>query len=417
MDERQTQMMVVLGIVAVGAVLAAVYIEPGEETDDDVVETEDLAEVDPADVTSLTLVTPEGTLVADHSTDGWRLVQPTTGSADDKNLDDLVFLVDRLVAEKPIEGAALSEFGLDQPAAKMTLTLSDGSTLKLAVGDDTPVGYKSYIQWGDESEPRMAKAQPSATMGLPFDRYRDRGVIELVETAIDTVAWKAGPDDSWAVARGDGGWFLEDGRRAKASVIDGMLKEASALSYEGFFSDLTDMEAGLLPPRGELFLGDQGLTIGGEYAGGFIVRNMKGEVGTVGRLEGLVKPPGDILEDRLLAVPLAGLDQVTAQVPGGSPMVWASDAEGWTVDGEPDPLNGQTPFSLVSAVICDRTVQPESLGETWLTLTARSMTDEITVVIGQEVDGGGRVAQDRTDGPLMLLPDVAVMQLSAALGI
>ena len=416
MDERQTQMMTVLGIVTVGAVLAAVYIEPGEEDKDEDDTSEDLAEVEPADVTQLTLVTAEGTLVADHTIDGWTLVAPSSGAADGDALDELVFLVDRLAAEPPVEGVGLVEFGLDNPQAKLTLTLGDGTVLSLAVGDDTPVGYKGYIQWADEPGARIASGQPGATLALPFARYRDRGVMELIPTAIDAVSWKAGPDDSWAASRGDGGWFLEDGRRAKGSVIEGMIKEADLLEFEGFFEDVTDMEAGLLPPRGVVFFGQQGLTIGGEYAGGFIVRDMAGQTGTVGRIEGLVKSPTIVIEDRLLGVPLAGLDEVTAQVPDADKLVWLANDEGWTVGGEPDPLAGQTPFGLVSGVLCDRNVQPEALGEVWLTLSARSLTDEVTVVIGGEVEGG-RAARDRDDGPLFLVPDIAVMQLSAALGI
>ncbi len=414
MDEGQTQTMTVLGILAVGALLAAIYIEPGEEEEEEGVE--DLAEVEPADLNQLTLVTDEGTLVAEHSDEGWRLVQPVSGAADDAALDDLVFLVDRLSAEAPLEGQSLEEFGLKPPQATLTLLLKDSTSLKLRVGDQTPVGFKAYIQWGEEEHARIAKGQPGSTVGLPFARYRDRGVLSLVETAVLTIAWEAG-ENSWIASRGEaGGWFLSDGRRAKASVLDGMLQEANLLEYEGFHQELTDMEAGLITPMGMLSFDELTLTIGGEYAGGTILRNPEGLVGSVGRSDGLIKEPGEVLEDRLLAVPLSGLDRVSASPAGSAELVWERTADTWTLDGEPDPLAGQTPFSLVSAALCDRSVQPEALGDPWVTLTARSLTDEVTVVIGSETEGG-RVARDEAGGPLFLVPTDTVSNLQAALNL
>ncbi len=414
MDERQTQMMTVLGILAVGALLAANYIQPGEEEVEGADEVDDLAEVEPADVTRLTLVTDEGTLVAEHSTEGWSMVQPSSGSADDEALDELVFLVDRLSAEAPLEGQALSEYGLDAPKASLTLLLADGSSLKLRVGDETPVGYKSYIQWGDEAAGRMAKGQPGSTMTLPFARYRDRRVLSIVETGVVSIGWDSG-EDSWKATRADSGWFLEDGRRARSSVLDGMLQEANRVEYEGFF-DITDMEAGLLPPRGVLSFDGVGLAIGGDHAGGTIIRNPEGLTGTVGRVDALLVNPEDLVEDRLLAVPLAGLDRVSAAPAGKPEQVWEQTGEGWTVGGEPDPLAGQTPFSLVSAALCDRAVMPEELGEVWLTLGASSLTDEVTIEIGAEVEGG-RAGRDSAGGPLFLVPEATLTQLQGALGL
>jgi len=413
-DERQTQTMTVLGILAVGALLAAIYIEPGEEEEED--EVEDLAEVEPADLTQLTLITDEGTLVADHTDQGWRLVKPVSGPADDAALDDLVFLVDRLSAEAPLDGQSLEEFGLEPPRATLTLLLTDSTSLKLRVGDQTPVGFKAYVQWGEEEHARIAKGQPGSTLELPFARYRNRDVVTLIETTVLTIAWEAG-DSSWIASRGEeSGWFLEDGRRAKASVLDGMLQEANRLEYEGFHQQLTDMEAGLIPPMGVLSFDETILTIGGEYAGGTIVRNPDGLVGSIGRSEGLIKEPGEVLEDRLLAVPLSGLDRVSAIPAGGTEFVWEKNADSWTLDGQPDPLAGQTPFSLVSAALCDRSVVPEEFGESWVTLTARSLTDEVTVVIGAETEGG-RAARDEAGGPLFLVPEDTVSNLQAALSL
>src|SRR6267143_1746651 len=51
--------------------------------------------------------------------------------------------VDREIDPKP---AALADFGLDKPAAEITLTLKDGKTLGLALGSKTPTGVWVYAR-------------------------------------------------------------------------------------------------------------------------------------------------------------------------------------------------------------------------------------------------------------------------------
>lgn len=52
---------------------------------------------------------------------------------------------DRIISENANE-TKLAEFGLLQPRMEITLTLKDDSTLKIAVGDNTPDGNNYYVQ-------------------------------------------------------------------------------------------------------------------------------------------------------------------------------------------------------------------------------------------------------------------------------
>ncbi|MFC2052351.1 DUF4340 domain-containing protein [Chloroflexota bacterium] len=52
---------------------------------------------------------------------------------------------DRIIAENATEDK-LAEFGLTQPQMEVALTLEDGDTLNIKVGDSTPDGHAYYVQ-------------------------------------------------------------------------------------------------------------------------------------------------------------------------------------------------------------------------------------------------------------------------------
>src|SRR5467141_144650 len=80
--------------------------------------------------------------------EAWELKSPVVARADRARVEEtlttvLTAKVDREIDPKP---TALGDFGLDKPAAEVTLTLKDGKTLGLALGSKTPTGVWVYAR-------------------------------------------------------------------------------------------------------------------------------------------------------------------------------------------------------------------------------------------------------------------------------
>ena len=73
--------------------------------------------------------------------------------------------IDREIVASP---ETLADFGLDKPAAEVTLTLKDGKTLGVALGAKTPTGVWVYAREKDKpavfvlGEKRAARQHPAA---------------------------------------------------------------------------------------------------------------------------------------------------------------------------------------------------------------------------------------------------------------
>src|SRR5207247_10620133 len=105
-------------------------------------------QAEPADVTAVELKRREDTVRFARAGEGWELKAPVVARGDSARIDEtlttvLTAKVDREIDPKP---AAPGAFGLDKPAAEVTLTLKDGKTLGLALGNKSPTGVWVYAR-------------------------------------------------------------------------------------------------------------------------------------------------------------------------------------------------------------------------------------------------------------------------------
>jgi len=92
-------------------------------------------QAEPADVTAVELKRREDTVRFARAGEGWELKAPVVARGDRARIDEtlttvLTAKVDREIDPKP---AAPGAFGLDKPAAEVTLTLKDGKTVGVAI--------------------------------------------------------------------------------------------------------------------------------------------------------------------------------------------------------------------------------------------------------------------------------------------
>jgi hypothetical protein len=82
---------------------------------------------------------------------GWKMEQPAQGPANAPPVENLLFDLAHLNADRKIESPGdLAEYGLNPPAYEITLTLQDGSTRAFQMGNQNPDKNFWYVmQSGD----------------------------------------------------------------------------------------------------------------------------------------------------------------------------------------------------------------------------------------------------------------------------
>ena len=133
------------------------------------------------DVTAVELKRPEDTIRLTRVGDGWELKSPVVARGDRARVDETLTTVltakaDREIDPKP---ANPGDFGLDKPAAEVTLTLKDGKTLGLALGSKSPTGVWVYAR--EAGKPAVV-ALPDGVLReatKPASDFRDRTILSV----------------------------------------------------------------------------------------------------------------------------------------------------------------------------------------------------------------------------------------------
>ncbi len=408
MEGRQSKMLAVMSG-ALALLVAAIYLlEPPAE--DDGSGLADRQEIPPTQATRVHLVTAEGGLTAERAEEGWWIVEPFDARADDRAVEDLIGAFDRLRTSEPFEDGAPESYGLDTPAARLTVAMEDGTEHTLVVGAASPVGLQTYVQVDGEAI-RVAQGRAADHIALPFDALRDARVLRFAASAVKGVAWEAA-GEGWAVERREDGWWLSDGRRADDAAVEGHLAALGALEFTAFLSPEDARERGLESSDAALVLtttdGELRVVAGREDADGLAARAPGGAAGLLVAAEALRPYLSDLLETRLLPVDLTAVSELRVALPEASLTLTRSPGA---------PLAGGTPWMLgeralsdaevaglnpLFAAPVDRAAAPER-GPAEGSVTAFAGDRTVRVELGPRVEGG-RVGWEEA-GPPFLVPD------------
>lgn len=416
MENKQTKLLTVMAAVLVILVLVIRFIDPPEDEPDgpSPVVTTGLVELQPDQVERLTLITPEGTLLAENSAGGWLIVEPAQARGDDAALEDLVRLLDGLQAEPPIVGADPGRYGLDDPAATLILNTRDGQEHRLEAGIDSPMGIKGYVRFNG-GDVQVSSSQPRATLARPFEVYIDRRVVSVASSAVSTLSWSS-PEEfgaSWTLNKRGDHWFLPDGRRAKDGAVDGLLAMVGSMRFEGIDAKAQDGEgAARATLSWQDELGERRIVFLGESPLGMRVLAPDGRTGTVSDFEAMVFTAEQLLEDRLVPIYPSGLQRMEIHL-GEQSASWTLGPEDtWLRDGQPDPSQGRAVFEIATSAGGDRVtaVPAPSASTGWVELDNGYET--VRVTLAQEHDGG-RVAVPEDGEPPFWAPASSIDLLGA----
>lgn len=184
MRQRNTLILAAL-LIVLGAYVYFFEIRPGDKPKGD-----RLVNFKPDEVASILLTYPKLEIQLQKDAAGkWKLTQPLQAAAGGSTVGGLLAALSAATIQRTLEKKPapedLKSFGLERPAAKVTLTLKSGITLPaLIVGAATPLGNSAYVQ--RSGDPAVYLADASLALGLQkkIDDFRDRQIISFpVESA------------------------------------------------------------------------------------------------------------------------------------------------------------------------------------------------------------------------------------------
>ena len=174
---------------------------------------------EPADVTEVEIKRPDSVVKLKREGDSWQILEPVKARGDRGPIDETVTSVVTARMDREIESAptALGDFGLDKPAAEVTLRLKDGKQLGLVLGAKSPTGVWVYAR--EAGKPAVFVVGDSVLRDTtrPLADFRDKAVLAFDQkdvTALEIIT----RDDTIAVEQADGRWKLT---RPRALPADG----------------------------------------------------------------------------------------------------------------------------------------------------------------------------------------------------
>ena|GEM_PF-4876759 len=274
MRAGQQKLLLWLGLVLVAMLFILLSTEG---TDSELADTEEQPSekalfegVGPNEITGLTFVPRDGERVAAvRDAEGWVLREPFVGLADGESFEALATRLVELRSQAAVytseEGRsadALSGFGLGQsPRVLVTASRRDGFDLVVRIGDDTPVGYASYVQIGEQPDVLPANGHLAELFEAPPSSYREAAAWRVDPDAVTGLRWSYGTE-GYALSQTDGVWAGVDvGSKGAEDAVTSLLRAICDLRVSTF--DVQESQ-----PMGEVVLstasGERRMIIGAD---------------------------------------------------------------------------------------------------------------------------------------------------------
>src|SRR2546425_13375380 len=151
----QTTAVVAVVLLALGAFYYVYEIKGGPARAKVEAQKGRLWPADASDVTEVELKRTGEVVRLKREADGWQILQPVTARGDRAKVDETLTTLTTARVDREIESAPkrLDQYGLDTPAADITLRLKDGRLLGLQLGAKNPrseerrVGKECRSRW------------------------------------------------------------------------------------------------------------------------------------------------------------------------------------------------------------------------------------------------------------------------------
>ncbi|MEZ4319762.1 MAG: DUF4340 domain-containing protein [Myxococcota bacterium] len=339
MESSQVRLLAVLAAVLLALTAVLWFGEPPSASD--VFDPDATAlVVEPLDITKATSIRLEqalgeqqGTLELAKREGIWHVDAPYQADADPGAVIDLLDAVRESTKGIPVTGEAAS-FGLEPPAATVTVGLEDGTTRVLAVGNVTPDGAHTYARAADGTLAAVS-GRPAEEMLKRPNEYRDHRVFRYAPGDVTRIS-VASDLGTLEATKSDAGWFLTGYSRADLDELDNWVVDFLNLQVDLFLDlEAAEPESPRYVVEVETDAGVQRMFVGRDTPYGPLIFFKDGLNGTMDPqlLRMLERGPTDVgvadafpFDDSVTRIVLSGARDATL-VPEGDSWAGAPDAE------------------------------------------------------------------------------------------
>ena len=192
------------------------------------------------DVTQLTLKRPSDSVDLKREGDAWQMQAPVKARADRGPVDEVITnaltaKIDREIAAAP---PSLADFGLDKPAAELTMVLKDGKQLALVMGAKSPTGVWVYAKERDKPNVFVIGDSVLRDTTRPATDFRDKTILAFDRqqvTGLEIVT----PDDTLVLEPAENRWKLTRpvALAADPETVGGFLEKLGAAKVKEFVAE------------------------------------------------------------------------------------------------------------------------------------------------------------------------------------
>lgn len=196
---------------------------------------------EPADVTEIEIRRPADTVQLKREGDRWRMLAPVEAGGDRGRIEDALTAIvtakiDREIASAP---TSLAEFGLDKPAAEVTLTLKEGRRLAVQLGSKNPTGLWVYAREPDKPAVFVLPDGVLRDATRPASDFRDRTILAFDRRAVSGLEIGL-REEILALVWDDQGWRLTRPRAlaADSDTINDLLDKLQTARVKEFVAEV-----------------------------------------------------------------------------------------------------------------------------------------------------------------------------------
>ena len=251
MNDRQTRLLTILSAVLLVLVAVLALVKPpAESTDGDETWSPAFGEaLDVNTITSIDLQGPSGTAHLYKKDGAWQvtqrsptmadLIDPVDTLAEDRKAEDLARVLGELEIGPPLDigEGSLDSFGLDRPIV-VSVARGDAAPLVLKVGNDAPVGMRTYVQIANDPGVHVTRERIRGSFALSIDDLRDHAVARFDRSEVKRI--ELGTPTRLTLREDELGWWV--------SGLSGGELRADDARVRSFVQDVLDIRADDFPP-------------------------------------------------------------------------------------------------------------------------------------------------------------------------
>ena len=196
---------------------------------------------DPENVKAISFIKGENTITLKRlGTDEWQMTAPVNAKGDASAVSDFVSFLNNLNFTRVVEESPkdLTPFGLDTPDLKIILSMNNGETKGVHVGDDHPMGNKVYLSLLNGSRV-LAAGVTKNRLDRKVHDLRDKTILDFKTPQITKIEFIRN-GKTLSLKKNEESWEVSEGKisaKGNETEITNLLNTIQAAQIEQFVEE------------------------------------------------------------------------------------------------------------------------------------------------------------------------------------